>query len=574
MEARNRLLPEWFTRIKTRQISLPRFQRMVAWGANEVAGLLTTVLRGLPGGATLILEVGDDLPFISRTMLGAPKEGERITELLLDGQQRLTALWRSLSDDYEDRTFFVEFEDDPDDPNNKLPNVFGQSRWMRNGKRYPVWADDPAEIWKRGYIPVSLLSPGDIEEETDTWLSIVAGEDWNLEKLIHKKISELRDQVKTFNLPFLSLPVSTPRSVALDVFIKMNTSSVALTTFDILVAQVESVAGESLHDLVTRVTGEIPATSEYKRNEDLILDVAALMQNRSPNQVGYNSVNLEEMIERWDELIANIKFMVDFLEAEAVFDGRRLPTDSVIAVLAALHSHLPTNPDELGNAKGILRRYLWRSFFTGRYDRAAATAALQDFRALRSHFEDGSDVESVPCFDEKTYPLATSEQLVLAGWPKNRNTLARGILGLTLKAGARDIADDSKVTREHLKLREYHHLFPASTLREAGLSDSEIFRSLNCALITWRTNRKISNKDPIDYLKERAESNNLGEEDLDRRLLSHLIPEAEIKVGGYGELSGDQRSEKVRADYKNFLTARAELIEPLMQKVCSGQELS
>jgi uncharacterized protein with ParB-like and HNH nuclease domain len=97
MEARNRLLPDWFTRIRSRQISLPRFQRMVAWGPNEVAGLLTTVLRGLPGGATLILEVGDSLPFVSRTMVDAPSDGERITELLLDGQQRLTSNWRELS---------------------------------------------------------------------------------------------------------------------------------------------------------------------------------------------------------------------------------------------------------------------------------------------------------------------------------------------------------------------------------------------------------------------------------------------------------------------------------------------
>lgn len=47
MEARNRLLPDWFNRVRTRQISPPRFQRMVVLGPNEVAGLMTTVLRGL-----------------------------------------------------------------------------------------------------------------------------------------------------------------------------------------------------------------------------------------------------------------------------------------------------------------------------------------------------------------------------------------------------------------------------------------------------------------------------------------------------------------------------------------------
>jgi len=92
MHAHDRFLPEWFNRIRSRQITLPRFQRFMAWGHGEVSGLLTTVLRGLPSGATLILEVGDEEKFKSRTMVDAPESGEKVTEQLLDGQQRLTAL--------------------------------------------------------------------------------------------------------------------------------------------------------------------------------------------------------------------------------------------------------------------------------------------------------------------------------------------------------------------------------------------------------------------------------------------------------------------------------------------------
>ena len=78
MHAHDRFLPEWFSRIRSRQITLPRFQRFVAWGHSEVSGLLTTVLRGLPSGAALILEVGDDEKFSSRTMVDAPDSGEKV----------------------------------------------------------------------------------------------------------------------------------------------------------------------------------------------------------------------------------------------------------------------------------------------------------------------------------------------------------------------------------------------------------------------------------------------------------------------------------------------------------------
>jgi uncharacterized protein with ParB-like and HNH nuclease domain len=105
MQAHDRRLPEWFDRIRTRQITLPRFQRFVAWGHGQVADLLTTVLRGLPAGASLILEVGDAEKFKSRALTDAPQTGERVTEQLLDGQQRLTALWRSLHEKFTDRTY-------------------------------------------------------------------------------------------------------------------------------------------------------------------------------------------------------------------------------------------------------------------------------------------------------------------------------------------------------------------------------------------------------------------------------------------------------------------------------------
>src|SRR5438552_260513 len=101
MEARDRRLSEWFNVIGTGRLRLPRFQRGEEWTQDEVQSLLSSVLRDLPAGAALVLEVGDQEPFISRGIVGAPEPTERAVEHLLDGQQRLTALWRSLNDTYE-----------------------------------------------------------------------------------------------------------------------------------------------------------------------------------------------------------------------------------------------------------------------------------------------------------------------------------------------------------------------------------------------------------------------------------------------------------------------------------------
>lgn len=62
MEARNRSLPDWMTRIRTRQIVLPRFQRFEAWSYGQITSLLNTVLKQLPAGAILTLEIGEKEP--------------------------------------------------------------------------------------------------------------------------------------------------------------------------------------------------------------------------------------------------------------------------------------------------------------------------------------------------------------------------------------------------------------------------------------------------------------------------------------------------------------------------------
>ncbi len=563
MEARNRTLPDWMTRIRTRQIMLPRFQRMEAWGYQEITDLLEAVLRGLPVGSVLILEVGDNLQFVSRPMAGAPDKGERVTELLLDGQQRLTALWRAFNNNYEDRTYFLEMPVSSE----VHPEVISISRWHKNGRRHPVWAEDPSGCWAKRLVPLHVLCPGeDGEAAMDHWIKEALQltepgggqaeiEKAKLENQLSRELLKLRQRVAQFNLPFLSLPMKTPKEVALDVFIKMNTRTVRLTTFDIIVAQTEEATGESLHDLVTSLASKYPALAAYDTPDDLVLGAMALLQDRVPNQTGYLGLNFGDMVKEWPRLETGVKEAIDFLEGELIFDGNRLPTESILAPLIALWTYVPESADERGNAVILLRKYIWRAFFTDRYERAAASAALQDFRALRDVIKGEKSEDQVPCFDSKAHPLPSKDELKQASWPKKRDRLARAILAVSLLGRAHDMADSTPISREHLKCREYHHLFPVAFLREQGLDDELVNRAVNCALITWKTNRTISAKQPIEYLRERAEASTLGEEEIRRRLKTHAIDFDDLANG----------------DYEAFLDKRAHLVEQAMKNLSEGR---
>jgi hypothetical protein len=123
---------------------------------------------------------------------------------------------------------------------------------------------------------------------------------------------------------------------------------------------------------------------------------------------------------------------------------------------------------------------------------------------------------------------------------------------LALKYGGLDLADGGAATRANLAKREYHHLFPVAHLARMGIAEDRAYLSLNCALVTWRTNRNISDKEPERYLAERRDGSNLGDAEVKARLASHLIPFEEL----------------VEGNYDRFLEKRTSLIHSAMTTIC------
>lgn len=554
INAQNRSLPDWFTRIRTRQTVLPRFQRFESWNFGNVTQLFNTILQGLPIGAVLVLEIGNEEPFISRPLKGAPEAGERITEHLLDGQQRLTALWRGLHNNYEDKTFFLYLQ--PDEETGMPYYIDSISRWQKGGdtERRPFWANKPREQWERRMIPLDLCGPGESAQQRFRAWSKEAITDADEREGIVDQISLIRAKFAAFNLPYLSLPATTKKETALDVFIKMNTSAAQLSTYAVVVAQVEAGMGTSLHDLVADLREACPAIADYYPPEDLALYVTALLQSRPPQNTTYLSKDFgTQLLANWDGLRKGVGRAAEFMEEERVFDSQRLPTDVVVPMLVALWAVAPEGLDAEGRARTLLRRYLWRAFFTNRYEKSTSTRSLADFNELKPLII-GESAPKPSIFDDAQHPLPEVQELITAGWPTKKDRLARAILALALKHGGIDLADGSTASRANLAKREYHHLFPDAHLRRLKFTDDQIYRSLNCALVTWRTNRNISDKEPERYLGERRDGNELGDAEVRARLSSHLIPFDEM----------------VEGDYDKFLSVRAGLIADAMKRICAS----
>ena len=542
-------------RIRTRQTVLPRFQRYEAWSRQQVTKLLNTILQDLPCGALLVLEIGDKEPFISKPVDSAPSTGERITEHLLDGQQRITAIWKCLKNTYPTRTYFLYLPQDEEDEETGLPyyvDSIPRHLRRRDGRKMPLWADNPKAQWERRAIPLHLCAPGvESQQAYNNW-SDEAIEDIEQRFKIFKIISDVRLQFATFNIPYLSLPVTTKKETALDVFMDMNTSATPLSAYDIVVAQVEAGAGESLHDLVANTKESCPDIERYYESEELVLAAGALLQGRVPSRINYLSDDFgKQLIENWDKYLNGIERTATFLQQEErIFDAARLPTDVVVPVLVALWSEAPVGLDAEGNARSIIRKYIWRAFFTSRYERSTATRSYADYTEIKSYLADPTD--PAPSIFNEDLPQVS--ELIDTGWPKKKDRLARAILALSLKEGGLDLADGSLAGHGNLSQREYHHLFPVAHLKRENpdISDDKIFNALNCALVTWRTNRAISDKEPVRYLTDRLQDSDPEGMEIKRRLESHLIP--------YDEM--------VSGNYDAFLQKRAELVLRSLKKLC------
>jgi hypothetical protein len=313
-----------------------------------------------------------------------------------------------------------------------------------------------------------------------------------------------------------------------------------------------------------------PATGPLS---DLILSTSALLQDKTPNARGEVEMEKAVMLDNWAKLERGFDRMARFLANNGVYDQARLPTNAVLPVIADCYDLIPDTGDFLGKGEKLLQQYLWSSFFTDRYENTAASRAYAHFKALKARLlkQSYSDDElaTVPVLNRKEFALADVDSLLGAGWPKQVGISARGILAVTTYLGALDFADNKPASFESNQKREYHHIFPDALLTDAKIDS---FLALNCAFITWKTNRIIGRKDPLEYLQDRVEW--AGEESVRERMKSHFIDFDLLAKASYKALDGEQLAAKLKPDFETFLRVRAKLVHTALTSLAQGKPVT
>ena len=562
-------IDSWLNDISSGKCQLPEFQRDVVWDQHRVCDLIEAIIRDRPVGCFLLLPKNKDSTqrFKVRPFEGTNPSQVEYSHLVLDGQQRLTALWRALTSSDEKHKYFLVFNPDYPEKTKTLE--------VRCFTRTQAWVRDPIQIFERGLVPLEILwtnnRNSNLYSEINNWFSRLEQSDSQSRSDVGFVFAvnwaqTISEHIRNFRLPYIQLPESTTKMEAIDTFIETNTSSQKLRKFDIVVGELLRDKKGDLRTFRERIYQESPHIEDYlNENEvgDLILKTACLCVGLTPTEGQYSKEPvLDYVASRIDDVIEGISWSINVLRSDCIYDKQRLPSVVPLRVLPALYQRLSSEEKSLGNAKKIARAYMWRSFATDRYGRSAATRLKEDYDALCEVILDKRSVKAVPIWDSNRYPLPDQSLLVEAGWPQSKSVLARTILAVVLRQGAKDISTDFELKESNVSTREYHHVFPKKYLSDNS-PRSEPNRAVNCVLIDGKTNKKAAAKAPIQYFSELCKTTlgvTIRREDIRARLESHLVPNIDIR-----------RSTTVKRTYDDFCKSRARQIKEHLQSLVEGQ---
>ena len=594
-KVREREIQEWLELAESGALALPSFQRSYVWKRPRlIADYLLAVFQNRPTGVFLLLKTDAEPQFESRTLKGIDADPQIVKELLLDGQQRLTSLWQAFTGNAR-MAYFVEFKS-LWNRDLTMIDVVPESERSARGRALR----DARRAYSENLVPLKILrdvpeNPGDDLGPIWRWCR-EAVEDPDEAQRLAKSLTKQGLTLLKRDLHYFELEPETNRRLAIDIFVQSNQSSVKVNEFDIAVALALGEAETNLRDAIADFHRQSLVTHHYVSNaaDDSEAAIGPLGEwllfsaCMSENGVAPKRQRFEEVIrkvfggrgeasqESVDALLGDVESALSALAEHGARTWQTLPTLPALHVLSALQRDLSelTKASQRSLGTKLVSAYLWRSFFTNRYEAKANDRLFEDWENLRKCIRTIKnrgviDKNQLPeIFDDDQCRLPRAKELgdldEPAPWIRSSSRLGRALAALQLSEDPIDWVTNEKLDTSRIRDLEEagrldrHHVFPRKVLN--GLFKGEqINHGLNGVLLGKPSNQSLSNKDPREYLQWILElPSTPSESELRRRVQSHLVP-YEILI----------RDRPVKTRYQSFIKARARLVARRIETLCA-----
>ena len=546
--------------IENGKLVLPEFQRSFRWETDRTARLLSSILAQFPTGALLFW--GQSIPAGSapaverRAIEGAPAVFKPDYRFILDGQQRLTALYRALSGVAgEEERYFVDLNTLVD-PTTLAVVSTSDVEWdavvvdrqltakekrdlAKQRKIAEDEGNDPRDVLaehdtmefavERWFFPTHRLS--DFDEWLDEFVDeLPKGSD---KKAVKKAIREVKKAYLTwlydYDYPVVTLDQDTSLVAVCRIFETLNRTAVTLGPFELLTAKFFP-SGVKLRDEWEDALGRHPILEEFGVDPYSVLQAVTLRAHRSAQRSAVlNKLTAADFTKHWSKTVAGVAEAAQLVQDECgVMSSQWLPYQMLLVPIGAVW----TEVDALSGAKKIaarnkLIRYFWNTAFTGNFDQGANSQAQADYLKLIGWIRG----------DDTATPEAVSSSLpvrrdVIEAATTRKTAYFKALIALFVKAGAKDFYEGKRMTparvREHQI--EAHHVFPREYLTGKGFSESPDL-ILNQAPINKKTNASIGKKAPSVYLAKLKKD--AGQASIASVLSSHYIDEPKLASDDY-----------------------------------------
>ncbi len=560
-------LSELMREVSTGKEQLPEFQRGWTWDNDRIRGIIASLSQGYPMGAIMRLEYGNEnVRFKYRTIEGVTVTGVTPEFLILDGQQRLTSMYRATccKEPVETTTekgkeikrfYYLDIKkclDESEDRVDAVIAVPSDRKIKTNFDRDVVLDLSTRELeFEHEMFPINIIFDSNARED---WADGYK-EYHEYDKAFMEKYKQFRTQVIDtivgYKLPVITLGKETPREAVCKVFENVNTGGVPLTVFELVTATFATYDFDLRKDWIEcrdkiRGKGETLNTDVMEGvDETSFLTAITLYTTYLSDKMttckkkDVLALNFEDYKKNRDILLEGYKMARKFLFQQYVFRKRDLPYTTQLIPLSAICAVIGTATFNLPSTQKILAKWFWCGIMGEMYGGANETRYATDIEDVVADIQ-GKDSQN------RTINAAYFSATRLLSLQTRNSAAYKGIMALVYREQCRDFMQG--ITMDIVKSMDespdIHHIFPEAYCKKMGLDKSKWNSIVNKTPLHPASNRQIGGDAPSVYSGNIMKKAEIDEAELRFRIESHLV--------NYDYLIAD--------DFDHYFIARAKAI--------------
>lgn len=579
------------TWIKSGEIAIPEIQRPFVWDATKVRNLLDSLFEGFPVGYLIAWRNPD-----VKLKDGKSSSGRRI---LIDGQQRITALMASLlgheviNKDYQRVRIRIAFHPGERKFEVSNPAIVKDATWISDiavvfdphtslfdlvnayCERNPGTNKDDVfrsiELLRgitSNQIGLVELAPDlDIETVTVIFIRVNSeGVPLNQADFAMSKIAV--NETYGGNTLRKAIDYFCHMSVAPDFYnIAKEDESFAKSEFLPMMSWLKK-ENDDLYDPSYIDMLRVAFTSEFKRGK--LQDLVALLSGRNFETKQYEETIVEDSFNRLKQGVirfmneTHFKRFIMIIRSAGFIDSSMIGSQNALNFAYILYLTLRTQSIPDADIELYVRRWFVLSVLTGRYSSSPESAFDYDIRQINA--------QGIKVYSESVIKGELSDAFWDALLPQEMDTSVASspyfcvFLAAQNKLGDRGFLSSDISIRELVEVKsDVHHLFPRDFLKKNGLSRGQYNQIANYVVAQSEINISIGNKEPKVYFGQILEQCRGG-----RKKYGNICDPDKLKENLKMNCIPDGIKEMTIDDYPQFLAERRKLMAQKMKTYFMG----